>query len=87
VERGRVSTLLAAALASKYRDNVEEGSSSGSEGASRYWNMVKKRLAWAMEEHSLLGGQCQLLAGFVPAQSSQPSVVLLYVPELTLSVQ
>jgi hypothetical protein len=59
--------LLVAALASKYRGELEEPSPSGSESPYRYWNMAKKRLAWALEEHSLLGAQCQLLAGFVPA--------------------
>ncbi|KAL3496923.1 hypothetical protein BJX62DRAFT_232119 [Aspergillus germanicus] len=55
--------LLVAALASNYRGELEETSSSESESARRYWNMAKKRLAWALEEHSLLGAQCQLLAG------------------------
>jgi hypothetical protein len=68
--------LLVAALASKCRGELEEPSSSGFESAHRYWNMAKKRLAWALEEHSLLGAQCQFLTWFVPL--SQPSVVLIY---------
>ncbi|KAF7554284.1 hypothetical protein G7Z17_g3003 [Cylindrodendrum hubeiense] len=31
--------------------------------ALRYWNMAKKRLAWALEDSGLVAAQCQFLAG------------------------
>ncbi|CAG9989293.1 unnamed protein product [Clonostachys byssicola] len=34
--------------------------------ALRYWNMAKKRLAWALEGSGMVAAQCQLLAAYGP---------------------
>ncbi|KAH7362363.1 hypothetical protein B0T11DRAFT_280685 [Plectosphaerella cucumerina] len=40
--------------------------------ALRYWNMARKRLAWAAGEGGLLGAQCHFLAGIWQLYDSDP---------------
>ncbi|KAH6970588.1 hypothetical protein BKA56DRAFT_678567 [Ilyonectria sp. MPI-CAGE-AT-0026] len=42
-------------------------------GALKYWNMAKKRLAWALEDSGLLAAQCQFLAGVWNLYTSEPA--------------
>ncbi|CAH0025637.1 unnamed protein product [Clonostachys rhizophaga] len=41
--------------------------------ALRYWNMAKKRLAWALEGSGMVAAQCQLLAAIWYIHTSEPS--------------
>ncbi|VUC30083.1 unnamed protein product [Clonostachys rosea] len=67
--------FMVAALASMLRPtstSLQHGSSTVSM-ALRYWNMAKKRLAWALEESGIVAAQCQLLAGIWYIYASEPA--------------
>lgn len=60
--------LIVAALASMLRPTsaFPQHVSSTISMALRYWNMAKKRLAWALEGSGMVAAQCQLLAAYGP---------------------
>ncbi|CAH0047452.1 unnamed protein product [Clonostachys solani] len=70
--------LIVAALASMLAPTsaFAQHASSTVSMALRYWNMAKKRLAWALEESGIMAAQCQLLAAIWYIHTSEPTVAL-----------
>uniref|UniRef100_A0A0B7KHX1 Zn(2)-C6 fungal-type domain-containing protein n=1 Tax=Bionectria ochroleuca TaxID=29856 RepID=A0A0B7KHX1_BIOOC len=67
--------LIVAALASMLRPTsaFPQHASSTVSMALRYWNMAKKRLAWAFEGSGMVAAQCQLLAAMWYIHTSEPT--------------
>uniref|UniRef100_A0A8H7KAW8 Secreted protein n=1 Tax=Bionectria ochroleuca TaxID=29856 RepID=A0A8H7KAW8_BIOOC len=67
--------LIVAALASMLRPTsaFPQHASSTVSMALRYWNMAKKRLAWAFEGSGMVAAQCQLLAAIWYIHTSEPT--------------
>ncbi|KAK7215987.1 hypothetical protein V2G26_003990 [Clonostachys chloroleuca] len=80
--------LIVAALASMLRPTsaFPQHVSSTISMALRYWNMAKKRLAWALEGSGMVAAQCQLLAAVWYIHVSEPTAAFKMLNGLLLAI-